>query len=256
MPHFASLTVFFPMWNEAANIHPAMRAAHEACQDLVAGGEIGDYEILLVDDASTDGTGAIADTLAAEDPRVRVIHHASNQRLGGALRTGLYGAAGELVLYSDADLPFDLLELRKACRLLRLYGADVVSAYRHDRTSEGPRRTLYSFAYNWLITLAFGLRVRDVNFSFKLFRRRVLEHVRAVSTGSFIDAELLVRAHRLGFKIIQFGVDYFPRSRGVSTLSSGATIVGILRELLALRSELARLRPLPPEVLAPPPSPR
>ncbi|MDQ2978779.1 MAG: glycosyltransferase family 2 protein, partial [Acidobacteriota bacterium] len=216
MSHFTGLSVLFPMWNEEAGMRHAVAAAREACEGLRAAGEIGDWEIVLVDDASTDTTGEIADALSAADPRIRVAHHAANRKRGGSIRTGLELARHELILYSDADLPFDLGESAKACRLLRMYRADIVSAYRHDRTGEGVVRAIYSHAYNWLVRLVFGLRLRDVNFAFKLCRRRVFEHVRLESEGSFIDAELLARASRMGFRVIQFGVDYFPRSRGIS----------------------------------------
>ena len=237
-----SLTVFFPMWNEQDYIHATVGAAREVCGLMMDEGEIGDYEILIVDDASTDSTGAIADELAAADSRVRVIHHPVNRRLGGCIKTGFANARGDLVLYTDADLPCDLAELRKACRLLRYYRADIVSAYRHDRTGEGPRRVVYSWIYNWLITLLFDLHIRDVNFAFKLCERRVFDKVELISEGSFIDAELLIRAQAFGFKVIQFGVDYFPRSVGVSTLSSGSVIARIFREMLAQAPELRKLR--------------
>src|SRR3954463_9926035 len=190
-PTFESLTLFFPMWNEEEMIQRTVEAAREVGDDLVAEGEIGTYEILLVDDASTDATGKIADELAHADPRVRVIHHPENRKLGGSVRTGLAEATGELVLYTDADMPFDLADLHKAIRLLRVYDADIVSAYRFDRTGEGGRRALYSYVYNSLVRVLFGLRIRDVNFAFKLLRHNVLEHLDLHSEGSFIDAELL-----------------------------------------------------------------
>ncbi len=165
-----------------------------------------------------------------------------NRQLGGCIKTGFANARGELVLYTDADLPCDLAELRKACRLLRYYSADIVSAYRHDRTGEGPRRAVYSWIYNWLITLVFDLHVRDVNFAFKLCRRSIFDKLELVSEGSFIDAELLIRAQALGYRVIQFGVDYFPRSVGVSTLSSGSVIACIFREMLAQARELRAQR--------------
>jgi chitin disaccharide deacetylase len=241
------LSIVFPMWNEESSIHLAVDSAREATEALVAAGDVDDYEIVIVDDASTDATPRLADDLHEADPgHVLVTHHAVNQGLGGSIKTGLAHATGDLVLYTDADLPCDLLEsLTRATRLLRLYDADVVSAYRHDRTAEGPRRAVYTFAYNFLIRFGFGLRVRDVNFAFKLVRRPVLDAVgRLESVGSFIDAELLIRAHRLGFHIIQFGVDYFPRTRGVSTLSSGSTILTIVRELVRLRPQLAAVQPV------------
>src|SRR5205085_7559780 len=129
--------------------------------ELIAGGEIGRFDILIVDDASTDGTGKLADELAAADARVRVVHHPANRKLGGSVRTGLAEATGELVLYTDADMPFDLADLHKALRLMRVYDADIVSAYRFDRTGEGAKRAVYSYVYNSLIKVILGLRIRD-----------------------------------------------------------------------------------------------
>lgn len=253
MARFESLTILFPMWNEERYVRRTLSAGKEACEELVAAGEIADYELLVVDDASTDATGSIARGLAAGDSHIRVIHHSSNRKLGGTLKTGFANAKGELVLYTDADLPFDLAEVRKACRLLRYYHADIVSAYRLDRTAEGPRRTFYSFVYNLAVRAAFGMRVRDVNFAFKLCRRRIFEHVTLKSEGSFLDVELLVRAHRLGYRIVQFGVDYFPRTRGVSKLSSAPVILNILGEMFAQWRDLRRIRSLPELTGAPPP---
>jgi glycosyltransferase involved in cell wall biosynthesis len=242
--YFTSLSTFFPMWNEEQTIDRAVRAATELSEKLVALDEIDDYEIVIVDDASTDTTPERADRLAELDPHVRVVHHSVNRKLGGSLKTGFSEAKSELVLYTDADLPFDMGEVVKAVRLLRLYQADVVSAYRFDRTGEGVVRLVYSYAYNHLVRWLFGLRVRDVNFAFKLMHRRVLDDVLPLkSEGSFIDVELLVRARRRGFEIIQFGVDYFPRSRGVSTLSSGSVIAKLVSEMLALRPELNAVQP-------------
>jgi glycosyltransferase involved in cell wall biosynthesis len=246
-PNFESLTLFFPMWNEEQVVHQTIAAAREAAESLIAAGEIGTYEILLVDDASTDSTGEIADKYAADDPRIRVIHHPVNRKLGGSLKTGFANARSELVLYTDADLPFDMAELGKAVRIIRVYEADIVSAFRFDRTGEGPRRFIYSYIYNHLVRSLFDLRIRDVNFAFKLIRREVFDHVELKSEGSFIDVELLARANRIGYRIVQFGVDYFPRTRGVSTLSSASVIRRILREMIGLRTELRNVQPLPPE---------
>jgi glycosyltransferase involved in cell wall biosynthesis len=255
-PADESLTIFFPAWNEEETIARAVNAARDACDAMVADGEIGSYEVLIIDDASTDATPALADKLAAADARVRVVHHPQNRKLGGSLRTGFAESRGDLILYTDADLPFDMAEARKAIRLMRIYEADIVSAFRFDRTGEGPRRLVYSYVYNHLIRAILGVRLRDVNFACKLVRRRVFDHVHLRSEGSFIDVELLARAQRLGFHVVQFGVDYFPRTRGISTLSSNAVILHILREMLELRHELQALEPLPEDVLHPGPTDR
>jgi hypothetical protein len=95
-----------------------------------------------------------------------------------------------------------------------------------------------------LVRVLFGVRMRDINFAFKICRTRIFEHVTLKSEGSFIDAELMVRAKKLGYTVIQFGTDYFPRTRGVSTLSSPRVIVKILREAWSLRKELRGLSPV------------
>jgi len=241
---FEKLSIFYPMWNEEEYIDRALAAGRRACEGLLVAGEILDYELIVVDDASTDATGEIADRRAAEDPRVKVVHHLVNRKLGGAMKTGFATATGDLILYTDADLPFDMSELPRAVRLLREYDADIVSAYRLDRTGEGYLRSVYTFVYNVLIRSLFHVKARDINFAFKLCRARVFDHVELRSEGSFIDAELVIRSTRLGYEMLQFGVDYFPRTRGVSTLSSPAVIRTILQEMWELRSDLEGIEPV------------
>ena len=241
---FNKLSVFFPMWNEQDYIERAIDAAREECEDLLSGGDILDYELIVVDDASTDRTPEIAAGLAAADPRIRVVRHPENRKLGGSMKSGYAAATGDVVLYTDADLPFDMHDVHKAMRLMRYYDADIVSAYRFDRTGEGYVRTVYSFFYNLLVRVLFGTRKRDINFAFKLCRTRIFEHVALKSEGSFIDAELVVKAEKFGYSVIQFGTDYFPRTRGVSTLSSPSVIIKILREARALRKEIRGIQPI------------
>jgi glycosyltransferase involved in cell wall biosynthesis len=238
---FAKLSVFYPMWNEEDYVERALRFGTRACEDLVERGDIADYELIVIDDKSTDRTGELADTIAAADPHVRVIHHERNRKLGGSMKTGFAAATGDLVLYTDADLPFDMHELPRAVRLLREYEADIVSAYRFDRTGEGSLRAVYTLVYNGLIKALFGVRVRDINFAFKLCRSRIFDDIELKSEGSFIDAELVIKATRLGYEIMQMGVDYFPRTRGESTLSSPGVIWTILREMWSLRAELEHI---------------
>jgi glycosyltransferase involved in cell wall biosynthesis len=241
---FEKLSVFYPMWNEEDYIERALAFGRRACEGLIERGDIADYELIVIDDKSTDRTPELADALAAADPRVRVIHHERNRKLGGSMKTGFAAATGDLILYTDADLPFDMAELPRAVRLLRDYDADIVSAYRFDRTGEGYLRSVYTFVYNLLIRTLFDVKARDINFAFKLCRARIFDHVKLTSEGSFIDAELVIRSTRLGYEMLQFGVDYFPRTRGVSTLSSPGVIVTIVREMWSLRSDLEEIEPV------------
>jgi hypothetical protein len=129
--------------------------------------------------------------------------------------------------------------------------ADMICAFRFDRTSEGPKRIAYSFVYNLLVRSLFDVQVKDVNFSFKVMHRRVLEAVELKSSGSFIDAELVVKAIRRGFRVFQMGVDYFPRTRGISTLASPSVIAKMLRELVSLYPETRNPGPAERPVRAP-----
>ena len=227
--------VVVPMYNEELNIAHAIDAAVEALSKYSD-----DYEIIIVDDASTDTSPRIVAGIAAQNFRVRAIRHERNRKLGGSLKTGFASATKEVVLYMDADLPFDPDVIGRALRAMYITGADVIAGYRLDRTIEGFRRTLYSYCYNALIGVLFGWPHRDINFSFKLIRREVLQSIELKSEGSLIDAELIVKAKNHGFSIQQIGLDYFPRTRGVSHLSSPAVIFKILRELWKLYPEMRR----------------
>jgi glycosyltransferase involved in cell wall biosynthesis len=241
-----TVSLVIPMFNEELNIGHAVDVAVEALEKYAS-----DYEIVIVDDASTDGSAAIVERAAHANPRIRMIRHAKNRKLGGSLKTGFAAATMELVLYMDADLPFDPDAINRAIRAMHITGADMIAGYRLDRTIEGLRRAIYSYCYNALIGVLFGWPHRDINFSFKLMKREVLQAIELQSEGSLIDAELIVKAKNRGFTIQQMGLDYFPRVRGTSNLSSPAVIAKIFRELVKLYPEMKRKRnPEPPTVAA------
>ena len=225
------------MFNEEETIEHALAWAVEALER-----HCDDWEVVVVDDASTDGSPGIVGRLAEADRRIVVLRHPVNRKLGGSLKTGFAAATNDLVLYMDADVPFDPDEIGRAIRALELTRADIIAGYRLDRTMEGWLRTVYSYAYNFLIGILFGWPHRDINFSFKLMRREVLQAVELRSEGSLIDAELIVKAKNLGFVIQQLGLDYFTRTRGRSTLSSPKVIVKMLVELVKLFPDMRRPR--------------
>ena len=228
----SSISLIFPAWNEEDYVERAVARATDVLTKLTD-----DFEILIINDASTDRTLEICEALAARSPRIRVISHQVNLKLGGAIRTGLANSTRDIVIYSDIDLPFDLQEIGRAVHLMSYLEADMICAFRFDRTSEGPKRIAYSFLYNMLIRNLFDVAIKDVNFSFKVIHRRVLEAIELKSEGSFIDAEMVVKAIRRGFRVFQMGVDYFPRTRGTSTLASPSVIAKILKELILLYPE-------------------
>jgi len=230
-----TISLVIPMFNEEANIEHAITYAADALAQHSR-----DYEIIIVDDASTDQSPDLVRRASAGNPKINLIRHDFNQKLGASLRSGFAAAKNELILYMDADLPFDPDVLGRAIRAINVTRADVIAGYRFDRTTEGVKRTLYTIVYNWLIRILFRISVRDINFSFKLMRREVLDAVQLKSEGSLVDAELIVKARNRGFAIQQIGLDYFPRVFGTSHLSSPRVILKIFRELIALYPDMRR----------------
>jgi len=221
-----SISLVFPMYNEREYLPLAVQTATRVLSGIAE-----DYEIIIVDDASTDDSRQIAEALSRSDAHIRVIHHQKNRKLGGALKTGFYAASKEAVIYTDIDLPFDLEELRNAIPLLS--EADIVIGSRIGGR-ESLVRVIYSWVYNRLINLVFGLGVRDVNFALKVFRRKILPEMDLQAEGSFINAEFLVKARRLGYRIKEHQVVYKVRSYGISRLSTLPVIAKILYEMIRL----------------------
>jgi glycosyltransferase involved in cell wall biosynthesis len=231
-----SLSIFFPMYNEQGTIRRMVEKALDVLQELAD-----DYEVLIVDDASSDGSERIADELARQYPQVRVVRHERNRGYGAALRSGFYGATKELIFYTDCDEPVDLREIGRALPLMGPQ-ADLVIGYR-IRRYDTPRRFVYSKVYNLLCRLLLGVHVRDVNFSFKLIRREALQRIRLTAGSAFIDGELLAEAVRYGYRIAEMPVEYFPRRSGRSSFDSLKAARDTLRELLAYwwRTRVRRL---------------
>ncbi len=197
-----------------------------------------DFEITVIDDGSTDRTGAIADALAARDPRVRVIHHDARRGYGGAVRSGLSSARKAFIFFTDGDRQFDLAELARLVDALG--GADAVIGYRVKRR-DPPRRLFIAWVYNRVVGFLFGGGWRDVDCAFKLFRREVfarvpLEGVR--SNGAFFSTELLVALQRAGVTVRQVGVTHYPRSAGADKGAEPKVILRAIRDLLRLRMRL------------------
>ncbi|MBN1878958.1 glycosyltransferase family 2 protein [bacterium] len=221
-----SVTLFFPAHNERENLEHVIREAVSICPELTQ-----DYEIIIVDDGSTDGTSVLADDLATGHPGVRVIHHRANMGYGGALQSGFKGAEKELVFYTDGDGQFDMSELRTVLPLID--HADVVTCFRVGRQDPWHRK-LNTWLFEKAVFLILGLRIKDPDCAFKIYRRNVLDSINMTSNGAMIDVEMLLQAQRQGFRIVQCGVRHLPRHAGTP---SGGNIKVILR---AMR-EMARL---------------
>jgi glycosyltransferase involved in cell wall biosynthesis len=229
-PELESISVFFPCYNEEGNLRRVYESASEMLKRMQM-----DYEIILVNDGSTDGTASIANAIAADDPRVRAIHHPANLGYGSALQSGFRAATKALVFYTDGDGQFSLDELPPLIPLMKQY--DIVSCFRLNR-QDGLIRRLNAWCWTTLVGLVFRLKIKDINCAFKLYKRRVFAGMDLQSTGALINAEILARASRRGFTVTQVGVHHFPRTQGRQTGSNFTVIFRALGELAKLSKHI------------------
>jgi len=229
-----ALSLIFPVFNEQENVGVVLDTALDLAPKLAA-----DFEIVVVDDGSRDGSAGVIAERVAGDPRVRVLTHPANRGYGAALRSGLREARGELVFFSDADLQFDLRELEDLLQHAERF--DVVAGYRSARRDPWGRRLLAA-GWGLLVRVLFDLEIRDIDCAFKVFRRPVVEAMPIESLGAFVNTEILVRARSAGFRIHQIPVSHHPRQHG---RQSGARARVILRALVELATLYRELRTPP-----------
>ena len=227
------LTIVLPCFNEAANVADAIRMATTAAARCAS-----DYEIVVVDDGSSDQTAAIAAGFADGDRHVRLVVHAHNRGYGDAVRSGIDAATMPWLLLTDADLQFDLRELEAF--LPRAATADVVMGWRIVRQDPFHRR-LNADAWNWLVSKLFDIPVRDVDCAFKLVRTSFAQGAGLTSTGAMISTELLVKSLAAGARLEEQGVNHRPRVAGESSGANPRVILRAFRELADLRRDLRSL---------------
>ncbi|MCA9391773.1 bifunctional glycosyltransferase family 2/GtrA family protein [candidate division WWE3 bacterium] len=232
----SSLTIFFPAYNEEANIKKAVEQAAE-----VASAVSDDYEVLVVNDGSSDNTAGVVESLSNLNPRIKLITHGQNQGYGGALMTGFSNASKEWVFFSDSDLQFDLKELSKLVEKTGEF--DVVLGYRIKR-SDPFLRLLNAKGWNVLNRLLFGLDVKDIDCAFKLFRTSVVKEVVNDMTavkGAMISAELLIRLQRANHQFCEVGVNHYPRKAGSPTGAKPSVILRAFKEMaMVYRGDLGK----------------
>jgi glycosyltransferase involved in cell wall biosynthesis len=224
-----SLSVFFPVFNEVEALPQLIERALSVLGEM----GLGEYEVIIVDDGSSDGSGRVADAYAAKNSRVRVVHHARNSGYGAALASGFGAARYEWVAYTDGDGQFNLADIRK------FYEAstrvDVVLGYRRRRNDHVGRR-INAWAWSLLVRLILGLRVRDLDCGFKLFRTAQVRKLGAFEArGAAISTELLMKLKAAGSKWEEVAVEHYPRQGGAPSGANAGVILRAVRELLRLR---------------------
>lgn len=225
-----SLSVFFPCYNEQDNVERVVKNA----LDVLTGLRI-DFEIIIVDDGSRDSTGHIADRLAAENKNIKVVHHNPNLGYGAALQSGFKAATKEYVFYTDGDGQFDIKELPMLFKYAAEY--DIVTGYRIKRQDNLVRK-LNAFCWTTMVNLLFGMKIKDMDCAFKLYKRRIFDDMKLKSTGALINTEIFARAKNKGCKTFQIGVHHYPRTAGVQTGANLKVILRAFKELSILYKQI------------------
>jgi len=207
----SSFSFVIPAFNEEGNIKKIIDAAYDYLNS-----NFNSFEIIIVNDGSSDNTGKICKELGLKyGKNLIAINHDANLGYGAALRTGLFSAKNELVFYTDADCQFDITEISNFMNFINDY--DLVIGFRLDRKDNFIRK-LCAFVYNRMVFILFGLDVKDIDCSFKLFKREALGKLSIDRNQFLVDTELLVKARLNNLAIKQLGVKHFPRFAGKSTV--------------------------------------
>jgi putative flippase GtrA/GT2 family glycosyltransferase len=222
-PYLYSLSVIFPAYNEAENIRTTIYSALRALPSLVW-----DFEIIVVDDGSKDGTGAVAEAIASSTPYVRVLHHPINKGYGAALATGFGAATKEFCFYMDSDGQFDIRDLGRLLPMLHEY--DGVFGYRIHRRDPLLRK-LNSWGWNLLVRFIFNLKIRDIDGAFKIFRTDYFRQVQLEARGALMPTELVYKFARAGYTYTEIAVNHYPRVKGHPTGANLKVIWRAFREL-------------------------
>lgn len=221
-----SLSVFFPAHNEVDNIGKLTEKTVQVLSGLVD-----DFEVIIVNDGSKDGTQELADELTQKYPQVRAVHHEVNRGYGGAVKTGLKSCTKDWIFFTDGDAQFDIAEIE---RLLEFSGDhDAVMGYRMDRR-DPPHRKLFAFAWGTLIRILFGFHFRDLDCAFKLFKRHYFDGVELKAEGAVISVEIYSILKRKAARIKQVGVHHYPRTAGQQSGGSIKVVARAFKELIVL----------------------
>jgi glycosyltransferase involved in cell wall biosynthesis len=230
-----SITVAMPAYNEAENIEAMVEDVIQMMDPLAD-----DYEVIVVDDGSRDGTAQVVKSLEQRYPQVRLVQHEVNRGYGAAVFSGLTNASKELVFFTDSDRQFDLQEIHKLLDLIDQ--VDLVVGYRAPRRDPFMRK-LNGWGWSALVTLLFGYTARDIDCAFKLMHRTVIERLKdqVASRGATFSAEFLIRAKRDGFRIREVPLrGHRPRVAGSQTGARLDVITRAFKELFHLRLTLWR----------------
>lgn len=222
-----SISAMFPCYNDAATIGGLVDDVHAALAPLVD-----EFEVIVVNDGSSDGSRAVLDTLAETRPWLRPIHHEANRGYGGALITGFTAARFDWIFYTDGDAQYDAKE---AALLVPLAtdDVDIVQGYKIGRGDSWYRKVIGRW-YHHTVKLLFRLPVRDTDCDFRLFRRRLVVERPLTSSSGVICVEMMRSFHERGARFVETPVHHFERPHGRSQFFRVPAIARSARQLLSL----------------------
>lgn len=232
----SSLTVFFPCYNEEESLPKLLDQAQKIVPKLAK-----KYEILVINDGSTDSTKKVAVSYAEQNPSIKVINQ-RNQGYGGAVNTGLRSARYEWVFFTDADLQFDLSDLEKFVKKALEGKDDLVIGYRKNR-AEGFKRDLMAKGMKlWnRFWLGFPISIKDIDCAFKLIKREVIKNTLPLqSRGNLVSTEFLLKAHKAGYVMSQIGVKHYARQSGESKCGGIDSVFRVMFETFSLMWDISK----------------
>lgn len=225
------ISAFFPCYNDAGTIASMVELSMITLKKIT-----NRYEVIVVDDGSSDWSRTILKSLAKNNPSLKLIFHDKNQGYGGALISGFKNSSGELIFYTDGDFQYDVSELEKL--YLKLDGrVDIVQGYKVKRNDPW-YRIVIGDVYNFGVKFLFGIRIKDVDCDFRLIRKKVFEKVNLSHKSGVITVEMVKKIQDAGFKFSEVPVSHFHRTYGRSQIFNFKRITRILIELTVLWKEL------------------
>jgi glycosyltransferase involved in cell wall biosynthesis len=234
----SSITVFLPAFNDEKSIAALVTNALDILPTLT-----GDFEVLVVNDGSSDATRAVLGQLALRHPNVKVVNHGHNQGYGAALRAGFNSASKDLIFYTDGDGQYDVRELAVLYPLMTT-AVSVVNGYKIKR-SDTRSRIVIGKIYNWLACVFFSLPVRDVDCDFRLMRRQAVQQLDLVSSSGVICVELVRKLKEAGCLFAEAPVRHYHREHGRSQFFTFTRVARTIFDFFLLWLRLIVLPRLP-----------
>jgi glycosyltransferase involved in cell wall biosynthesis len=218
-----TLSLVLPAYNEEANIEIVIRRAVDVLPNYAD-----DYEIIPVNDGSRDSTPQILDRLAAENAKIRPVHHRVNRGYGGAVSSGIRSSTGDYVMFMDGDRQFDIADIRLLAPFVTSF--DQVAGFRMER-SDPLQRRINAEVFNLVVRILFGVHMRDLDCAFKIFRGDMVRALDLTSSGALINAEMQAKLRRQSATYQQVGVPHHPRVAGTSTGGNIRVILKAMRDI-------------------------